>query len=539
MTLNRTYPWTEEVATSDKMNQFVSNQLVHVFTSDSIRDQQMNLLQPTAFPAGSVSVVFTNSEQTTARIDIRNQHSGFATIGGGGAGAVSDPLTLNSLVVSSITLGTGPEATRTSWPQPGAGQGVSTWADLTDTPPNYGNAGQIPVSLGAGTGVRFAYRGIAAILPDAVTFATSVTTGSITLNGITRNTWPAAGVNNFVDLHDVGVHALATNRLGVLRINAQGTSIEAVAASAIGGTFIGQSDTPNVWGTAGQAVVINSTANGLVFADAAGAANAVEFGAAFPASPSVGDVFALNAAVGSSGRGMQLSRTRTIQATTNTMTIEVQDQSYGQAGLEYFGFATHESRAGVGLSLVFGTQPPGFGQVKAVLWSINNTGGEIYVQVDADVTDQAQIVMRAFGNDYTLYDQTSTWNPPAVDGKAQKVYYASHLNLPARANSQRETISFWRTGNVGIGIPVGTAEVAQAYWEDAWGGRPVVSGVALPPVDAGFSLGDQFALTRAHGASGRGLHTLEERGVTTSAPVWAQRLPRERRTAAKGSALGL
>ena len=177
--------------------------------------------------------------------------------------------------MNSITLGPDPGVTRTTWPSAGAGQGVSTWADLSDTPQNYGAVDQLIVSLGPGTGNRFRYAGIAALLPDAVTFSTSVTTPRIILNGEGRNTWPTAGVNNFVDLHDVGITALAQAQSRVLRVNSQGTSIEAAQLS-----FLDLFGTPSAYGTAGQSVIVNAGADGLTFgaATAGGGRKRLRFG---------------------------------------------------------------------------------------------------------------------------------------------------------------------------------------------------------------------------------------------------------------------
>ena len=58
MALNQVKPWEEEVATSDKMNRLVSNQLLHVFTSETNRNREMNRLLPTGSPPGSVACDF-------------------------------------------------------------------------------------------------------------------------------------------------------------------------------------------------------------------------------------------------------------------------------------------------------------------------------------------------------------------------------------------------------------------------------------------------------------------------------------------------
>ena len=219
------------------------------------------------------------------------------------------------------------------------------------------------------------------------------------------------------------------------------------------------------------------------------------------------------------GRGIYEAENYTQPAATNSITIEVQDQSYGRAGIEYYGFAVAESRSAPGAgSLVFGTRPDGYPKVKAILWSGNNTGGEIYVQVDADLTDQAQIVMNAFGNSYTL-SRTNQFNPvAAVGGETQAVYYASHLGLPSDLNHPQETITFENTGNTGVPVNIGTAQVTEIRWDEMFGGRQVVSGHTLPETDE-FSYGDQFALHRAQGTNGRGLYTMRQQGSVSVLPA--------------------
>ena len=613
MAINSIKTWEAEAVDYQDMNTGIRNHLVHVVSSRSNLPSDMR--QEPGVPwielSGGAAVLKIN-DATGSPVSVQS------TINP----TVSDPFRVTNLIASEgITLG---GQRLTAWPT--AGAGASTWIGLSDTPGDYGQVDQIPVSLGAGSDPqRIRWQSFASLIPPNINLTGNLSVGgNLTLGGQTRDTWPAPGISNFVDCHDVNIN-LSQAGGRYVTINPAGTQIIAIqpsfltslagvttfsgtpadgkvltgtsattaswetpaaaesfdlsgvttisGVSAHGAVLAGVNATTAAWSTtpsfsglvtfqsgltipANEGITLGNvkrttwpsattgysgtqetgaiilatdasvaawtttpTFGGLITASSDGISlggvtrttwpAGVEFGATLPTSPTDGDVYGLTGEDGGEGRGFQEAKSRTIQQNTNTMTFQVQDQSWGVQ--EFYGFAIAQARSG-DASLIFGSQPAGYPKVKAFIWSIQLR--EIYVQVDADTTDQAAITIHAFGNQYDLNDRTSHFGPAAVGGKAQKVYYKNNLSIPASSNQLEQTISVWRTGNVNIGIPIGQQGVTQSYWIDFSGGRPVVSGNQLPdPENDGFSVGDNFLLNTSHGSNPRGEYQLHAAGV--------------------------
>lgn len=185
--------------------------------------------------------------------------------------------------------------TGTGWWEPmdlPAAGGAATFLDLTDTPAAFGAPGTVPAVNAAGTALEFVSPTSSGGIPDAPT--DGLTYGR--LNG----GWSALDlVPNWADIPDrpatfpPAVHTHATSDItnfaealqdGVAGILVAGTNVTltyddaagtvTIASSGTDGTgaggattFLGLTDTPAAYGTAGQLAAVNGTADGLVFVD--------------------------------------------------------------------------------------------------------------------------------------------------------------------------------------------------------------------------------------------------------------------------------
>ena len=540
MAINSVKTWEAEAVDFQDMNTGIRNHLVHVVSSRNNLPSDMR--QEPGVPwieLNSGAAILKINDASGSPVSVQS------TINP----TVSDPFQVANLEVSGgITLG---GQRLTAWPA--AGAGASTWIGLSDTPGDYGQEGQLPVSLGAGSEAqRIRWQSFASLIPPSISLTGNLSVGgNITLGGQTRDTWPAAGISNFVDCHDVHIN-LAQSASRYVVVNPAGTQIIAIqpsfltslagvttfsgtpadgkvltgtsattaswkspaaaesfdlsgvttisGASSHGAVLAGVNATTAAWSTtpsfsglvtfqsgltipANEGITLGNvkrttwpsattgysgtqetgavilatdasvaawtttpTFGGLITASSDGISlggvtrttwpAGVEFGSSLPASPPDDLLFALTGEADGEGRGIQQAKSRTIPADTNSMTFQVQDQSWGVQ--EFYGFAVAQARSG-DTSLLFGSQPAGYPKVKAFIWSIQLR--EMYVQVDADLTDQAAITIHAFGHQYDLNDRTSHFGPSAVNGTAQKVYYKDNLSIPASSNQLEQTIS--------------------------------------------------------------------------------------------------
>ena len=136
--------------------------------------------------------------------------------------------------------------------------GASAWVQLTDTVSALGTPGQHVVVNSAGDTLTFA---------DLPSFGTSGFTGN---KDVVTN-WFVSGTNVVMERANISVvDGLVQNIADIadLIISAEECSCPSAGSDLVGAsTFLELTDTPSAYGTAGQYVVINSAADGLVFID--------------------------------------------------------------------------------------------------------------------------------------------------------------------------------------------------------------------------------------------------------------------------------